>query len=86
MSRLVTGRSSDHGIRLLSRVGVKRVTGEVTMKLLMTATNRPEAPKGLPQKGTDVWYNHETRTWERKTWGETPKLTMHPVDIGQGVC
>ena len=56
------------------------------MKLLMTATNRPEAPKGLPQKGTDVWYNHETRTWERKTWGETPKATMHPVDIGQGVC
>lgn len=56
------------------------------MKLLMTATNRPEAPKGLPQSGKDVWYDHEEKVWKSRPWGCEPSLTMHPVDIGQGVC
>lgn len=58
------------------------------MKLLMTATNRPEAPKGgLPTHGKTVRFDQESKRWTSEAWGSKGgKITMHPVDVGQGVC
>lgn len=58
------------------------------MKLLMTATNRPEAPKtGLKQYGKTVRFDNESKRWTSEAWGvKGGRQTFHPVDIGQGVC
>lgn len=58
------------------------------MKLLLTATNRPDAPKkGLPRYGKHVRYDADSKRWTSEAWGSKGgKVTFHPVDVGQGVC
>lgn len=56
------------------------------MKLLMMASNRPEASTGLKPRGKTVRFDNEERKWVSEGQREPKQVTLHPVDVQQGVC